>query len=270
MDNEQARFVLGACQPSGSDTSRPEVVEALAQARLDPELGTWLARERRSDAAIADKMRQLEPPTELRARLLAGGRASRPVTAFRRWYLPLSLAAAAVIAVGVAFWPRQEKIIRTADGTPALVSWQRSCVGIFSNPFFSLDKTSDSYPPLEAHLLQCRAPTAGELPFNDAIADALGCKVLEWHGATVSLTCFHSKTGELVHLFVMPRGHVDETPLRRGAHREQVGSYATVTWLRNDLVVMVASKLPAGELDKVLVRNSDVAAIVVKPTIVDA
>jgi len=55
----------------------------------------------------------------------------------------------------------------------------------------------------------------------------------------------------------LPRGPVDETLIRHGAHRSQVGDYATVTWLRGDRVVMVASALPADRLDALLALSAD-------------
>ncbi len=270
MDNEEARFLLSACQPSGKDAGRPEIAEALAQAQLDPELNAWLARERRSDAAIAHKLRALEPDPNLRARLLAGGRASRRALTWRTWRLGFGLAATVALATGLGWWAHGLVFKPSATavhlGGPPLLAWQQHDLVIFLNPFFSLDLEKKNYQPLEAHLVAAAAPVAGELPFNDAIVSAVGCKVLEWHGDRVSLTCFLSKSGELVHLFVAPRGNVDESLLQHGPHRAQVGAYATVTWLRGDHIVMVASKLPADQLERTLIpRQLAIGALPLVP-----
>jgi hypothetical protein len=241
MDNDEAKFLLSACQP-------------LAQARRDPELADWLKRERRSDAAIARKLRELEPTPDLRARLLAGGRATRRARSWRSWRVGLGLAAAIGCAGGLVWWGRSLILSRPAATVAAvsLEAWQQHAVGVFSNPLFHLDRTNETYEPLAAHLVARQALVVGELPFSEAIVSAVGCKVLTWQGTTLSLTCFRSDTGEIVHLFVGARGACDDAALQSGPRRAQVGGFSTVTWLRGDLVVMVASKLPAEQLERTL------------------
>jgi hypothetical protein len=259
MDNEEARFLLGACQPSGKDADGPEIAAALTQAQHDPELAAWLACERRSDSAIAKKLRELEPDPALRARLLAGGRASLRARHWRTWRARFAIAAAVALTTGLGWWGHAWIFSPARHAASAeiasLRTWQRNAVGVFSNPLFRLDREARAYEPLEKFLLARDTHVAGELPFSDAIGSAVGCKVLEWRGGMISLTCFRSDTGELVHLFVGARNDVDTSELQRGPHRAQVGAFATVTWLRGDLVVMVASKLPAEELERTLVKN---------------
>ncbi|RME67423.1 MAG: hypothetical protein D6781_13275 [Verrucomicrobia bacterium] len=258
MDNEQAKFVLGASRPSGRDDERPEVAEALSRAATDADLCDWLARERASDAAIARKMRELEPPAELRSRLLIGTRTSRrkrPL--WKRWSIPMGLAAALFLAVGVAWWLLPPPGHMVDQSAPTLAAWQRSCVGIFSNPLFSLDYLDDDYRPLEDYLVRHGARVAGRLPFADGITSALGCSVLEWRGARVSLACFHSRTGELVHLFTMPAHYIEQAPPLQPVYRAQVDAFATITWQQDDLVVMVASRMPQETLDAIVEDRSE-------------
>lgn len=252
MDKEEIKFILAAGHRSGRDAERPEMAEALEQAKRDPELRAWLERERASDAAIARKLQALQPPPGLRAQLIAGGRASRRGSAWRRWLPPLAIAAGVTLTIGLllpALRPERETAVAAK---PALQDWQESSLAFFSLPHHPLDVVNPEYPPLEAYLLGRGAQVVGQLPFNDGIRSVIGCKVLEWKGYTTSLTCFFSTSGELVHIFVLARGPVEESLIRSGAHRQRVGEYATVTWLEDDKVVMVASKLPASELNDVL------------------
>jgi hypothetical protein len=268
MDDEQAKFFLSAGQPSGRDANAPEMAEALRHAQSSPELAAWLAAERRSDAAIARKVRQLEPPPELRARILAGGRASRRATRWRRWQRPLAIAAALTVTAGVA-WSVRRALAPTpvppVTSVATLQTWQERCVGIFSSPLFSLDREDHDYAPLKAHLRAQGAPVFdGTPPFSDAIIGAVGCKILDWQGSVVSLTCFRADSGELVHLFVTTHRGVDESLGARAPYRNQVGAYATVTWHQGDKIVMVASLLSAAKLERVL--QSGRAAAVTSPT----
>jgi len=247
MDDEQAKFLLGATPPSGADESRPDIAEALKQAGKNPELAEWFACEQRSDRAMAKKLGELEPPADLRARLLAGGRVSRRTRTFRRRSFFVGLAAILTLSLATPWILKGIK----ASSNPPLLNWQQACVAIFDDPEYELDVIDFDYEPLEAHLLKNGARVVGELPFGDEINFPVGCKLLDWNETMVSLACFDSKAGQLVHIFVVPRGGMDESLIRSGVHRQQVGKYATVTWLRDDIVVMVASKLSPGELEKV-------------------
>ena len=97
MNNQEAKFILGAYHADGRDAGDPMFAEALGQAARDPELSAWLEGNRKFDTVMAEKLGEIRPPAELRAAILAGGQASRPR---RRWWTnPLWLGAAAVIAV---------------------------------------------------------------------------------------------------------------------------------------------------------------------------
>lgn len=97
MNNQEARFILGAYRPDGRDAGDPKFAGALEQTQRDPELRAWLERQRKFDATVAGKLNELAPPAELREAILAGARASQPR---RQWWMnPASLATAAGIAV---------------------------------------------------------------------------------------------------------------------------------------------------------------------------
>jgi hypothetical protein len=97
MNNQEAKFNLGAYRPDGRDAGDPKFAEPLAQAERDPELREWLERQRKFDAALAGKLQEIAPPAGLRDAILAGVRASQPR---RRWWAnPTWLAAAAAIAL---------------------------------------------------------------------------------------------------------------------------------------------------------------------------
>jgi hypothetical protein len=201
---------------------------------------------------MAKRLAELEPPAELRARLLAGGRMSRRARNVRRRSFLVGLAAILTLSI-VAPW-----IWRGSSGVskPPLLDWQQACFAIFDDPAYALDVIDFDYPPLEAHLVENGASVIGELPFGDEINFPVGCKVLDWNKTKVSLACFDSKAGQLVHIFVLPRGGVDESLITNSVHREQVREFATVTWLREDIVVMVASKLTAEQLENVFAEGA--------------
>jgi hypothetical protein len=97
MNNQEARFILGAYRPDGRDAGDSKFAAALEQAQRDPDLRAWLERQRAFDVALAGKLREVLPPPELREAILAGVRATQPRRSW--WTNPAWFAAAAGIAV---------------------------------------------------------------------------------------------------------------------------------------------------------------------------
>src|SRR6266498_839691 len=96
MNREEARFILHAYRPNGEDAHDPQFEEALALVRTDPELAHWFAREQALDAAIARRIRSVQPPPELTNQLLLARKVIRP----RPWWRkPAWIAAAAIVAL---------------------------------------------------------------------------------------------------------------------------------------------------------------------------
>ncbi len=254
MDDERVRFLLGAARPHGADTHDPEIAAAAARAAADPALARWLEQERGFDAAIASRMQSLEPPAHLRARIAAGVRLGGRAAPSRRpvlfWSLGLAAALALVAGVVLLAPGGREDAPEVAERAP-LREWKEACLAIFADPEFALDLMDESYPPLEAYLRAGGTPVAGALPFREGVVFPVGCKILGWRGQPVSFTCFQTADGRLVHLFVVARGVADESTLARGPAREQVGEFASITWMRDDRIVLVASPMPAAELEGV-------------------
>jgi hypothetical protein len=101
MNTEEAKFILSAFRPNGSDSDDATFADALRMAGDDPVLGAWFAQSRAHDAAVAGKVRQIVPPEGLREAILAGARVSdmRKPRGFA-WGWAAGIAAA-VLAIGV-------------------------------------------------------------------------------------------------------------------------------------------------------------------------
>lgn len=97
MNNEEAKFILGAYRADGRDAGDAQFAEAIAHTERDPVLRAWWERQRKFDEQISAKLQQLPAPPGLRDAILAGARASRPRRTW--WSNPWWLAAAAAIVV---------------------------------------------------------------------------------------------------------------------------------------------------------------------------
>ena len=86
------------------DESDPQFAEALAQAKRDPELTEWVRRQNESYRAIQTKFRVVEPPADLRDKIVR----QRPVQFSPSRLSPVLLriaAAIALFATGAVSWP---------------------------------------------------------------------------------------------------------------------------------------------------------------------
>jgi hypothetical protein len=96
MNTDEAKEALLLYRGSIDDID-PKIQEALAYARRDPELVTWMREQRSSYEAIRSKLGEVEPPSDLAERIIR----QRPIRFPRPWAQMLKLAAAIVISAGV-------------------------------------------------------------------------------------------------------------------------------------------------------------------------
>ncbi len=215
MNNQEAKFVLGAYRPGGQDAGDPAMAQALEQAKNDPALGAWFAREQAHDAAVTAKLREVTPPAGLRAAILTGakvsgvaGRAARAEAKSRQadaregramtsqawWRQPVWLAAAAAVALlltVLAGW----RLMPVRGNT-----FEEFAVN-FVDRGFRLPKHSEDIAVLKTWLSEQHGPLPEALPAKFAELQALGCKKLEFRGHDVSLMCFE-RGGKEFHVFV--------------------------------------------------------------------
>ncbi|MFA6961846.1 MAG: hypothetical protein WC205_13915 [Opitutaceae bacterium] len=217
MNTTEAKFILQARRPDGRDDAEPQFTEALEQARRDPALTEWLAREQAFDMVVADKLRSVQPPAGLREAILAGARMSRPVPFWRRPQV-LALAASVVIIFGlVAVWPA----LRPASDT------ERLAMGVMTEVNSAAHHAAMPSPRGELRTLLTAPGTrlAAGLPLDMNQLKSDGCRSLSIAGHNVVEVCFE-RGGEF-HLYVANRSDFkgDGEPMFR-----ERGNLASVAW----------------------------------------
>lgn len=221
MNTTEAKFILQACRPDGQDAEDQRFAEALAQAKQDPVLGEWLARERAFDTEVAAKLRGVQPPDGLRAAILAGARMSRPQPWWRQSRV-FALAASVVLVCGLAAtW-----LLRSPAG-----DGEQLALGVMA------EMSSPAHHPVvfggsgQLHELLASASTrlAGGLPLDFAQLKDEGCRSLKIAGHDVLEVCFE-RGGNGFHLYVargadFPGTDTPGTPIFREQSR-----LASVSW----------------------------------------
>lgn len=225
MNNSEAKFILNAYRPGGRDAADATFGPALAQARSDPALGAWFAREQAHGAAVAAKLRAVAPPAGLRDAILMGVRMSDATRRTTRawWRRPAVWAAAAGVAimlgVGVAMWPQ-----------PA---------GAAMEPFasFALDDMvhgkhgghGEKAGELVALLSKPATRLGGDLPVDVAALRATGCRTLRHEGKDVIEVCF-ARDGAEYHLYVIRHEDLPGLPTRAAPAIIARASGAAAVW----------------------------------------
>ncbi len=236
MDNREAKFILSVYRPDGQDASDQRFAEALNQVRRDPMLERWFGASVAFDAAIAEKLRVIEAPPDLRENILAGVKVSRPL----RWSSPLlkwAVAAAVLMAVIVGSLTLREMT------RPRLSGWQtqglRTITSLVDGQS-SFDVHSQSARQLVNWLQTNRAPVASKLPRNLETLNSLGCKTFLWDQELVSVICLTRPDGGLIHLVITKASAASDLAFRNEPQLVQHGQWATATWREGEMIYMLA------------------------------
>jgi hypothetical protein len=239
MNAEEARLILQCRRPCGRDDHDAAIREALDYAASDPAFMESVQQEAALDAAICNCVRNIEPPPDLKQKILVGLK----VTRVRRWWQrPGWLGVAACVAVAapltVRFWPEN-----TPAPTPVFAS-------IFTLPDFrgatmqklnagpdvkSMASMDDVRTYLAMNSCHCSA-----VPENLCTCPGgpVGCAVFEWNGQNVTLICFDAgKIGE-VHLFTVDASALKDRP--GGPIYEVTNGWRTCSWISGDRLLLLA------------------------------
>ena len=237
MNNTEAKFILNAYRPGGRDADAPAMAAALVQAKNDPALGAWFAREQAHGAAIAAKLREVAPPAGLREAILAGARASSGgVSAPQRasWLRPQWLAAAAAIGLGLAaaaWWPW-----RAAAAAGDLVAFAATD----TERHFMHGGHGAAEGALQVALSEPSRRLGAGLSMDFAALRGTGCRTLTVGGHDVLEVCF-KRDGQWFHCYVARRADFPTLAAAVAPQIVQRGKMAVASWADAAHVYVVAS-----------------------------
>lgn len=242
MNNEEAKFILQGYRPNGADTGDATFCAALEQAKKDPALGAWLAKQQAFDAAISAKLAQVTPPADLRAAILAGGKVTAPQAARPWWNRPVWMGVAAGIAImltaGVALWPNRAEALSEFALADARLSATHGGHGHENNE-------------LQAVLNDPGTRLGQKLPIHFANLHETGCRTVKCRGHDVLELCF-KRNGVWFHAYFVRKsdfpGFVAGTSPKITDH----GSVSMATWEDEEHVILVVSKTGRQNLEALL------------------
>jgi hypothetical protein len=261
MNSDEAKFILQARRPDGSDDQYPTMREALDQAARDPLLGEWLSKQERFDASVANALRQVQPPPDLRALILAGAAAQSTKRDERAWWrrtpwLAMAASLTLIATLGTLAWvrltPSAPSMASFSDELPANLATLRKLAfaetGGAHGKGVHADQVGDFGRWLET---PGQRLTVG-LPADFAGLQALGCRVLTVAGREVLEVCF--KRDQVYHLYIARRS--DFAPAAQGDSTSPEilikDGMAVATWTKGDMIHVLAANGDALVLDAIL------------------
>lgn len=253
--NDQAKLLLSAYRPGGADATDPAFAEALAQAERDPQLRAWLAESQQFDRAMAEKLRGVSVPANLRATILAGAKFSLP---HRWWQTSRVWAMAALLAVFAslaALWLGKDS---------RLDSWQAQSLAVLENVENGTGRL-DSINQEPARLVDWLRENAAPVPA--AISPALvahptfGCKMIDASGRKVSLICFNLGGEDQAHLFTTAREGLKIEPPEKHPIFAKKHHWNLASWSSGKDVHMLATQMSETRLHALLPESVAVRAL---------
>lgn len=240
MNNDEAKFILRGYRPGGRDAGEAAFAAALEQARQDPALGAWFAREQAHDAAVAAKLREITPPAGLREAILAGGKVSAQPR--WQWRRPAWLAVAAGVAVllGLAtFWP-----VNRPEAAP------RALAEFALHDMKHRDHGSHGEASAELQRwLVADNKLAGPIPVDFDKLRQTGCRTVRFDGREMVEICF-VRAGAVYHLYVSRKTPADT--LKNGPFLIDQAGGAAAVWTDERYHYTLVSPGDAAGLKKVL------------------
>ncbi len=224
MQRDEAKQLLELCRP-GHDEDRqdPALAEAFALLKSDAALRAWFDEQQAADARISESINSIEPPSDLKASILAGMRLhqanassehaeaaipfpEQKIGAPRNsnWWLSpwTGIAALFVIMMVILNVPKGESSAPNQANQPALAGLP-PVIQFLSQEIDSLksrdfDKRDNQADHLQTFLASTQAPSPASIPDCLGKMPTIGCVTFEYEGSKLSMICF--KDGEVYHL----------------------------------------------------------------------
>ncbi len=251
MNLDEAKSILLIYRPGTPDADDPQISEALALARLDPELKAWLAAHSARQVALRDTIRQITPPAGLKEQILSE-HVARAKILFWRPRLALA-AAAAILLLGMLAFLLSSK--PGADDTLGVYQSQMAGVALRG---YGMDLTTNDQTQIRAYLAKHRAPADFVLPGRLGQAALAGCGVEGWQNTKVSMICFRTAKSVAaggrsdLWLFVVDSAAVKGAPAGASPRFTKVNRLFTAAWTRDGRLYILGAEGGEGAIKQYL------------------
>ena len=246
MNPGQAKQILMIYRPGTADADDPEIAEALAVVRGDPELSRWFDEHCARQIALRDKFRQIALPAGLREQIISE-HAARTKAASRREKIVGAVAVAAILvalALIASLYLPHNSTPRLLPNT--LANYQGQMMSAAVSGYYMTAMTN--LDQVHSWLAQNHAPTDYALPAGLKNASVTGCTIQTWREAKASMICFRQgktlppgQPGDLW-LFVIDQTAVNGVPATASPQLTTVDGLITATWTQDGKLYLLGAR----------------------------
>ena len=249
MTSTEAQELLLLYRPGTADAADPEMAEALALARQDPELGRWFEQHRAFQSKVRASFRQIEVPAHLRTSLLIQ-QPLRPLPPGPRrpvwWRSPFWLTATAVVLLALGL----TGVLLRPHGPTRFANYESRMVGEAQRSY-RMDIVTNDMQQVRRYLASQDAPADYVLTRGLEHLQLTGGGRLTWRSNPVAMVCFDRGDKQMLFLFVMKRSAVKDPP-PPSPQLARVRQMIAARWTRGDNTYVLAGPEEADFLKKYL------------------
>jgi uncharacterized membrane protein YbaN (DUF454 family) len=242
VNRDEAKTILLLYRPGTADADDPQIAEALALAKSDPELSRWLEEHVARQNVLREKFRQIAVPDGLKEQIVSEQSSRTKIIFLRRNF---ALAMAAIVVALVALSPFLFQQRGKDDNTLAIFQSRMAGVALRG---YAMDLETNDAAPIRAYLAQNNAPSDFILPAPLQQIGLAGCAVENWQAAKVSMICFHTgkslPAGESsdLWLFVVDRVAVKNVSAGATPQFAKVNQLVTAVWTQGDKLYLLGTR----------------------------
>lgn len=244
MTPKEAQQILTLYRPGTADAEDPEVIEAVAVARSDPQLARWFERHCAFQSAVRAKFRAIDVPPHLKLALRSPA-LKVPVPFWRNQVAWLAAAAVlALLAGGAVIW------IQGAKPPEQLANFQARMVSTALREY-RMDVVSPDMQRVRDYLASQGAPGDYEVTPGLQRLALTGGGVLRWRSNPVSMVCFEKANRQMLFLFVLDGKALKDPPPEKPTV-SRVNEFVAASWTRNGRTYVLAGPEEPGFPEKYL------------------
>ena len=229
MTKSEARRILVAYRPGSSDESDPGIVEALAMARNDSELGDWLRKQLHFHASVRVPLRSVSPPPDLRGRILSENREAKIIPFPVLRFLPLAAAALVILFLGLAYGGLVSNYFHPASDN-SFAAFHSRMARVAQRDYNRMDLLSTNLVEVTQFLTRTSPLKDHAIPPALQRVPLFGCANLRWHGLPVTMVCFKRNANDLLWLFIADQSSISGSPESQTPQLQTLGKFATASW----------------------------------------
>jgi hypothetical protein len=251
VNSDEAKNILLLYRHDTADADDPQIAEALALAKRDPELKNWLVIHCARQFVLREKFRQIPVPAGLKEQIISEQAAKRRRILLRKKSVTAILAVLVLLAVLAPLWFSRHG----HDDTLAIYQNRMASIALRG---YAMDLATNNPEQIRAYLAQNHAPADFVLPAALKQAALAGCAVEGWQNAKVSMICFRTgkspAAGEQsdLWLFVVNRASVRGVPAGNTTFFSKANRLTTAVWTQGDKLYLLGTEGDAQEIKRYL------------------